>query len=202
MSDRHEAAISHARRILAVNQGARPDGTEVEKTIWGSPAGKKRLADRLVAMLPAHKTYVEPFAGSAAVLFAKEPSDVEVINDADLEIADAYRLIKKLTPEGFAKLKKLPWVGDEKTFKRLLDVEPASDVERLHRFLYLTHFSYGKMRGKSFSPTVVGVEATTIKRIEKFGPRLKKVHVYGGDYEKIVRKYDSKDTVFFLDPRG
>ena len=200
MPDRREAAIAHARRILAVNQGVRPAGTEVEKTIWGSPAGKKRLADRLVAMLPAHKTYVEPFAGSAAVLFAKEPSDVEVINDADLEIADAYRLIKKLTPEGLAKLKKLPWVGDEKTFKRLLDVEPEDDVERLHRFLYLTHFSYGKMRGKSFSPTVVGVEATTIKRIEKFAPRLKKVKVYGGDYEKVVRKYDSKDTVFFLDP--
>ena len=200
MSDRREAAITHARRVLAANAGVRAESTEVEKTIWGSPAGKKRLADRLVAMLPAHKTYVEPFAGSAAVLFAKEPSDVEVINDADLEIADAYRLIKKLTQEGLARLKKLPWVGDEKTFKRLLDVEPEDDVERLHRFLYLTHFSYGKMRGKSFSPTVVGVEATTIKRIEKFAPRLKKVKVYGGDYEKVVRKYDSKDTVFFLDP--
>ena len=127
MSDRREAAIAHARRVLAVSQGARPAGT-LEKTIWGSPAGKKRLADRLVAMLPAHKIYVEPFAGSAAVLFAKEPSEVEVINDADLEIADAYRLIKKLTPEGLARLKKLPWVGDEKTFKRLLDVEPEDDV--------------------------------------------------------------------------
>ncbi|MCK6589712.1 MAG: DNA adenine methylase, partial [Polyangiaceae bacterium] len=117
MSDRREQAISSARRVLAANGGVRGESTEVEKTIWGSPAGKKRLADRLVAMLPAHKTYVEPFAGSAAVLFAKEPAEVEVINDADLEIADAYRLLKKLTPEGLSKLKKLPWVGDEKTFK-------------------------------------------------------------------------------------
>ena len=97
MPDRREAAVAHARRVLAANEGARRHGTEVEKTIWGSPAGKKRLAESLVDMLPAHKTYVEPLAGSAAVLFAKEPSEVEVINDADLEIADAYRLIKKLT---------------------------------------------------------------------------------------------------------
>ena len=196
MRDRREAAIAYARRVLAASQGE----TAVEKTIWGSPAGKKRLSERLAAMLPAHKTYVEPFAGSAAVLFAKEPAEVEVINDADPEIADAYRLLKKLTAADLERLKKLPWVGDEKTFKGLLDVEPEDDVERLHRFLYLTHFSYGKMRGRSFSPSVVGVEAKTIKRIEQFAPRLKRVKVYGGDYEKVVRKYDSKDTVFFLDP--
>ncbi len=195
MRDRREAASAYARRVLAASQGE-----PVEKTIWGSPAGKKRIAQRLVAMLPAHKTYVEPFAGSAAVLFAKEPSDVEVINDADPEIADAYRLLKKLTTADLERLKELPWTGDEKTFKGLLDVEPEDDVERLHRFLYLTHFSYGKMRGRSFSPSVVGVEAKTIKRIEQFAPRLKRVKVYGGDYEKVVRKYDSKDTVFFLDP--
>jgi len=196
MRDRREAAIAYARRVLAASQGE----TAVEKTIWGSPAGKKRLSERLAAMLPAHKTYVEPFAGSAAVLFAKEPAEVEVINDADPEIADAYRLLKKLTTADLERLKKLPWVGDEKTFKGLLDVEPEDDVERLHRFLYLTHFSYGKMRGRSFSPSVVGVEAKTIKRIEQFAPRLKRVKVYGGDYEKVVRKYDAKDTVFFLDP--
>ncbi|HEX7841695.1 MAG TPA: hypothetical protein VF469_29700, partial [Kofleriaceae bacterium] len=35
----------------------------IEKTIWGSPAGKKHLAPRLVKLIPPHKTYVEPFAG-------------------------------------------------------------------------------------------------------------------------------------------
>ncbi|MBU8900640.1 DNA adenine methylase [Corallococcus sp. M34] len=189
-------ALARARHVLTSLQA----GVPVEKTVWGSPAGKKRLAKRLVAMLPAHKTYVEPFAGSAAVLFEKEAVDVEAINDADTEIANAYRLIQKLTPAGFSKLKKLPWVGDEKTFKSLYDATPKGDVERLHRFLYLTHFSYGKLRGRSFSPNGAGVEAKTLARIEQFAPRLKRVKVYSGDYEKVVRQYDGKDTVFFLDP--
>ena len=194
--DRKARALERARRLLAKRGAPEP----IEKTIWGSPAGKKRLAERLVAMLPAHKIYVEPFAGSGAVLFAKEPAEVEVLNDADPEIAEAYRLVKGLTPEALDRLRKLPWVGDEKTFKGLIDAEPESDVERLHRFLYLTHFSYGKMRGRSYSPSVDGIEARTIQRIEQFGPRLKRVKVYGGDYEKVVRKYDGKDTLFFLDP--
>lgn len=190
--------VARARKLL----GESPDEPDepVEKTIWASPAGKKRIAQRLADMLPAHKTYVEPFAGSAAVFFAKPPAQVEVLNDADLEISDAYRLLKKLTAKDLARLRQMSWVGDEQTFKGLLDIEPADHVERLHRFLYLTHFSYGKMRGRSFSPSVVGVEATTIKRIEQFGPRLRNAKIYGGDYERVVRQYDAKDTVFFLDP--
>jgi DNA adenine methylase len=172
----------------------------VEKTIWGSPAGKKRLADRLARLLPAHKVYVEPFAGSAAVLFAKEPTEVDVINDADPEIVEAYRLIKRLKPEQTARLRKMTWTGDEATFKRLFDARPKDDVEKLHRFLYVTHFSYGKLRGRSFSPSGEGIEAATVDRIEKFGPRLKNVRIHCGDYERVVRKYDGKDTAFYLDP--
>lgn len=172
----------------------------VEKTIWGSPAGKKRIADRLVAMLPAHKTYVEPFAGSAAVLFAKEPSEVEVINDADPDIAHAYKLIKRLTARELDRLRKMTWVGDEALFKKLIKTTPRDDVGWLHRFLYLTHFSYGKMRGTSFSPAIRGVEAKTIARLERDAPRLKSVRVFSGDYRKVVEQFDGKDTVHFLDP--
>jgi DNA adenine methylase len=172
----------------------------VEKTIWGSPAGKKRIAKRLAAMLPGHRTYVEPFAGSAAVLFAKPQCAVEAINDANPEIADAYRLIQRLTPQDLVKLQKMPWVGDEAEFKSRFDLKPKGDLERLHRFLYVTHFSYGKLRTRSFNPNAVGVEAKTLKRIEEFAPRLRRVHVYSGDYERVCRKYDSRDTVHFLDP--
>jgi DNA adenine methylase len=172
----------------------------VSKTIWGSPAGKKRLSERLSAMLPAHKTYVEPFAGSAAVLFAKESADVEVLCDADVEIAKAYRIIKRLSREQISKLRAMKWTGDKATFKRLINETPKGDVESLYRFLYLTHFSYGKLRGKSFSPSGEGVESRTVDRVEAFSPRLKNVRIYDGDYLKVVKKYDSPNTVFFFDP--
>lgn len=170
------------------------------KTIWGSPAGKKRLAKRLVALLPPHDTYVEPFAGSAAVLFEKEPAEVEAINDADPEIAAAYRAIKRLTEDDLARLRRMEWTGSRTTFERLLTAKPKDAVAKLHRFLYLSNFSYGNLRGKSFDPNSEGVEATTISRIENDRPRLKNVRVFSGDYERVVRKFDGPKTAFFLDP--
>ena len=195
MGDRVQKAVDRARWLL-LSLGGEP----VEKTIWGSPAGKKRLAPRLVKLLPKHRVYVEPFAGSAAVLFEKEPSELEVINDADPEIGKAYRIIQKITPKKLEKLRAMNWTGDETTFKRLLDTKPNGELEQLHRFLYLTHFSYGKMRGRTFSPSVQGIEAKTISRLEEHAPRLAKVKVFSGDYEPVARRHDGPDTAFFLDP--
>jgi DNA adenine methylase len=118
-------AIARARKIISEYER-----DSVSKTIWGSPAGKKRLANRLAAMLPSHKTYVEPFAGSAAVLFAKERSEVEVINDADPDIVQAYRIIQRLGREGLSRLSRMKWVGDETTFKRLIKAKPKGDVAK------------------------------------------------------------------------
>ena len=55
LQDRSRSAIEKARDILSLY------GREcVEKTIWSSPAGKKRLSKMLASLLPSHKTYVEP----------------------------------------------------------------------------------------------------------------------------------------------
>src|SRR5262249_357288 len=122
------------------------------KTIWGSPAGKKLLAPRLVKLIPPHETYVEPFVGSAAVFFEQPPSDKEILGDADREIAFAYRALSTLTDSELAALKKKDWTGRATVFRALREANPKSKVEKLYRFLYLSHFAYGAFRGRSFNP--------------------------------------------------
>ena len=55
--------------------------------------GKSRLSKIIIDAIPAHKTYVEVFAGGAWVFFRKEPSAVEVINDLDKELVSFYRVL-------------------------------------------------------------------------------------------------------------
>ena len=49
--------------------------------------GKSRLAKTIIARIPKdHECYCEPFCGAAWVFFQKDPSGLEVINDADAEL--------------------------------------------------------------------------------------------------------------------
>ena len=40
------------------------------------------------------KTYIEPFGGSGAILFAKEPSKVEIYNDIYSDLVTFYRILR------------------------------------------------------------------------------------------------------------
>ncbi|WP_157253137.1 DNA adenine methylase [Nonomuraea typhae] len=55
---------------------------------------KQTLADRIVALLPAHEHYVEPFAGSLAVLLAKPVSRMETVNDLDQDLMVWWRMLR------------------------------------------------------------------------------------------------------------
>lgn len=56
--------------------------------------GKTTLAERIVDLLPTHRHYVEPFAGSLAVLLAKTPAAFETVNDLDGKLMTFWRVLR------------------------------------------------------------------------------------------------------------
>ena len=56
--------------------------------------GKTMLADRIVSLLPRHQHYVEPFAGSLAVLLAKPRVQCETVNDLDGDLMTFWQVLR------------------------------------------------------------------------------------------------------------
>lgn len=52
------------------------------------------IAPRIAALLPEHRHYVEPFAGSLAILLAKRQSFMETVNDLDCQVMAFWRVLR------------------------------------------------------------------------------------------------------------
>src|ERR1700730_17359344 len=87
--------------------------------------GKRRIAKQLVALIPDHTTYVEPFAGGAQVFFHKTPSRVEVLNDLDHDVITFFR-VAQLHPDELVR-----WLRYAVVSRRLHHVYAKQDPETL-----------------------------------------------------------------------
>ena len=175
--------------------------------------GKRRLKKHIVSLLPQHSCYVEPFAGAAWVLFAKEPSDVEVLNDINGDLVNFFRVVKE-QPEALIESFEMELVA-RKTFERLADMNPEaveamSPVDRAHRFYYLIMAGWGgeylyprfqtSVKDGGHGNRLIGALKTLRKRIEPVHRRLRTVIIEHLDWETCFERYDRKGVVMYLDP--
>jgi DNA adenine methylase len=167
--------------------------------------GKNRLATRIIAMLPEHITYVEPFAGGAQVLFHKSPSNVEVLNDLDFDIVNFYRVCQWHYDELIRYLRFC--LASRKLHELHVKTDPATltDIQRAGRFFYLQKNSFGGLILKQkFHYGVIQPSNYNLERIpqiiEQTHKRLARVQIESLPYERVLEKYDRPTTVFYLDP--
>ena len=59
------------------------------------PGSKWNIARQLANLIPPHRSYLEPFFGSGAVLFSKAPSAIETVNDLDGNVVNLFRCIQQ-----------------------------------------------------------------------------------------------------------
>src|SRR5690625_2593503 len=99
--------------------------------------GKTTLAPQIAALLPTHDHYVEPFAGSLAVLLAKTPSRAETVNDLDGDLMTFWRVLRDRPDELERACALTPHSRTELAVAKDLAVE--DDLERARRvFVRLT----------------------------------------------------------------
>src|SRR5450755_2684610 len=151
--------------------------------------GKNRLATKIISLLPEHTTYVEPFAGGAQVLFHKQPSEVEVLNDLDFDVVNFFRVCQWHYEELVRYLQYC--LVSRKLHELHLATNPATltDIQRAGRFFYLQKNSFGGLvLRQKFHYGVTQPSNYNLARIpeiiERTHKRLTRVQIESLPYER------------------
>jgi len=167
--------------------------------------GKRRLADRIIPMFPAHECYVELFAGGAALFFIKpDIARCEVLNDINGELVNLYRVLQHHLEEFVRQFK---WaISSRQVFKwhQEQPTEPLTDIQRAARFYYLQHHAFGgRVEGQTFG-TATTAPMFSFCRIEEHLSaahlRLSGVCVEHLSWHECFDRYDRPHTFFYADP--
>lgn len=166
--------------------------------------GKTRLSAKVVGLMPAHRLYIEPFAGSLAVLLAKAPCTHEVVNDLDGDLVNFWRQLRERPDE----LAHLCWATPYARDEYAAAAEPTDDdLERARRWWTRIVQSHGRTNttaGWSTGFARSGSRATeTIRSAERIpwvAERLRRVTIENRDALDCIRAYDGPDAVIYVDP--
>lgn len=173
--------------------------------------GKWRIAPWLIGQMPKHRVYCEPYGGGANVLLRKDRIQAEIYNELDGNVSNVFRCLQD--PEKAkvmrARLKLTPFARAE--YERCY--EPATDeIDAACKMIVLSFFGFGSdsstrggrtgFRGKMSDQRATPATswATYADAIDDFTQRLMGVVIEECDALDIIRRYDTKGTLFLVDP--
>lgn len=170
--------------------------------------GKFKLAKWIMSHFPQHKIYCEPFSGAASILLSKERSYAEIYNDLDREIVNLFKVVRDNGPELKSKIENTPFAREELTAAYL----PTEDnIEAARRTIIKSLMGFGSnaiykhsgFRGcATRSYTIPAHDWRTYPEaaLSKIIERLRGVIIESSPAEYVLTKYDSSDTLFYVDP--
>ncbi|MDR3162864.1 MAG: DNA adenine methylase [Helicobacteraceae bacterium] len=169
------------------------------KAAFGWVGGKSKFAAQIIERIPPHTLYCEVFAGGLSVLYAKEPSKIEVINDLNGELINLHLQIKT-RPESLSNYLRSMIVSREIFYAIKKGSYPVSnDIERAAAYLYRLTLSYGAL-GCTFLMPKRKRPKSLWRDFAVCSRRLKGVCIERLDFGRLLREYDGRESFFYLDP--
>lgn len=168
--------------------------------------GKFQIGQWIVSHFPKHTCFVLPMGGSASTLYAKPRSKVEVYNDKWDGIVTLFQVVREQSEALQEYLLLVPYSRTlhKKWSKRIKVNEFESDLEKAACVYYLLSCSFDGEIGAGFKTSVTNpqaqIYAKRIKNITSFVDRLRGVLIECLDFREVIPKYDSEETLFYIDP--
>jgi len=175
--------------------------------------GKSRILEFVLgALQTSHRSYVEVFCGSAAVFLNKPKSPIETINDKDGRLVNFFRTLREHPEELIAQIELTPYSRQEFITAAKESPDPIEDARRYFvRSLqsFAGHTNH-ENRGKSWRASITDSRNSKSSAVQKWRrkyagldaaiERLLDAQIENRDFREIIRRYDTKDTLFYCDP--
>jgi len=178
-------------------------------TFSGYFGGKSYSGEWIISHFPEHNCFVDVFCGMNNILFRKKPSRIEIVNDKNSILINIFRQLRNNSEEFIRKIDSFPYSREEfeyycndnyKEFYKLNDLDKAV----VGYFIYSASFNGRGFLGSGFSAAKTKNPAkkwyNKKEKLEEFRKRLSQVVIENLDYEDVINQYDSKDTLFYMDP--
>jgi len=168
------------------------------------------MAPWIIEHFPQHQVYVEVFGGSASVLMRKSPSRTEVYNDVESKIVNVFRVLRD--PEKAEELGRLleltPFSSEE--YARSYFEEPRNEIDAARLMIFRSFAGVGSdsvYRNNGFRRGFKNKRldanhalASYLDCLPGFVDRMRDVIVENLDWKKLIDVYDTKETLFYIDP--
>lgn len=180
---------------------------------FGWYGGKYSHLDWLLPLLPNAHHYVEPFAGSAAVLLNRAPSPVETYNDIDGEVVNFFRVLRTQKEELIEAIGLTPFSREE-FHEAVHSNGGTSDLERARRFFVrarqartglaqtasIGRWANCKNTSRGGMSGVVSRWLGGIDDLPEIAFRLLRVQIENRPALDTILLYDGAGTLFYCDP--
>ena len=181
------------------------------------PGSKWTAAKWIISHFPPHKVYLEPFFGSGAVFFRKDPAPYETINDIDGLVVNFFRACRDYPDELSRAVYFTPYARDE--YKSVEEnhggenIQLTGDcVDDARRFAVRCFQSMGSKLScrsgwKNFKCAKHASGAINPKTWSKLpesilhaAERLKQAQIENTDAVELIQKYTGANTLIYADP--
>ena len=186
------------------------------RAIFRYPGSKWSIADWIISHFPEgyeKMVYLEPFCGSGAVFFNKNPGAVETVNDMESDIVNLFRVLRERPNDLKRALELTPYSREEYD----LSFEPCDEpIEKARRYMVRTTQAIGakmhnneKCGWRNHKQMKIGGTACKwggiTDTIAEAACRLRGdtthlVQIEHMDAFRLIERYNNPDTLMYLDP--
>lgn len=169
--------------------------------------GKQSMLKHILPIIPEHRVYIEPFFGGGAVFWAKEESEVEIINDYNGMVVNFYQQLKSNFDELKTLIDSTPYSREVYKQAMVIYNNPYifSPVHKAWAFWVGTIQGFSNKIGSWRSSTQRSKESllnfnkkAAFERSLSY--RLEFVQIEHKNAVELIKKQDSPDSFFYVDP--